>query len=159
MAKSKYNKKFEEEITLFIAKANKNMDEVRTLAVLQLFNNITDDTPLWVEGSPLRGQVKWNWRLSIGSFPTNVLKGTDITGKQTKDRAYAQLRKYSGSEDIYISNSHPAIMSLEYGRYPSPSKSGRTVGGFSTQAPAGIARVNVLAWNTIVPMVAKQVNR
>lgn len=156
---SKYNKKFEQEIAFFVNKANKNMQQVKTLAVFQLFSNLTDDTPLWVEGSKIRGQVKWNWLISIGTPNIRALKGTDVSGKKTKDRAYQQLMKAVGHEDIYISNSHPAILLLEYGGYPSPSKSGRTVGGFSTQAPNGIARKNVMQWNEIVPSVAKIVNR
>lgn len=156
---SKYNKKFEQEIAFFVTKTTDNMKKVKRLAVFQLFSNLVDDTPLWVEGSKIRGQVKWNWLISIGAPNIKTLKGTDAEGQKTKDRAYKQLRKAVGDEDIYISNAHPAILMLEYGRYPSPSKSGRTVGGFSTQAVGGIARKNIMEWNTIVPMVAKQVDR
>ena len=155
---SKYNKKFEEQIAYFINKANKNMEEVRALAVFQLFSNIVDDTPLWIAGSKIRGQVKWNWRISIGTYPSNALKGVDPSGKQTKDRGYAQLKKFTGSEDIYISNSHPAIMLLEFGGYE-PTESDRVTGGFSKQAPAGIARVNAQMWTQNVTNSAKIVNR
>lgn len=156
---SKYNKKFEKDIELFINKTHLNMKRVRVLAVYQLFQNIVEDTPLYVEGYPKRGQTKWNWVISIGQPNLRFLKGTDVSGKKTLERGYSQLMTVVGYEDIYISNSVPWIMMLEKGGYPSPSKSGRTVGGFSTQAPNGIGKINVMQWNTIVPMVAKQVNR
>jgi lysozyme family protein len=44
---------------------------------------------------------------------------------------------------MYLTNSLPYAMTIEYGGYPNPPKNptGKTIGGFSTQAPAGVVRV------------------
>jgi len=160
MAKSKYNKKFEKDISFFINKTNTNITKVKALAIYDLFSNVVDDTPLYIKGYSGRGNVKYNWTISVGTLNPKYLMGTDVGGSRTKERGYAQLMKLTdGSvETVYIHNSHPAILKLEYGGYPTPSKTGRTSGGFSTQAPQGILRVNALQWNVYVPSAVKTVN-
>ena len=150
------NRQFLKDMDAFIMKANRNMQKVKQLAIFELFSMITDQTPLWVKGSPKRGNTKYNWLISVGTMKPQVLKGRDVGGNKTKERAYAQLMKATGDEDVYIHNSVPWIFHLEYGLYPSPSKSGRTVGGFSTQAPSGIVRTQVMMWNQIVPEVVRK---
>ncbi len=145
---SKYNKKFENEMTIFIEKAKKNMDTVKMLAVYQLCCEIIDLTPKWYKDA---GTTKWNWTVSVGAPDTRVLTGKDPQGTQRKKQIYSKLKTISempGEEDIYIANSVPWIRSLEYGGYPSPVKKGsynsklkkyeqRSEGGFSKQAPVG----------------------
>jgi len=45
---------------------------------------------------------------------------------------------------------------LEYGLYPNPPKhpTGKTVGGYSTQAPAGMVRISVAEFGGIANEVA-----
>jgi hypothetical protein len=168
---TKKNYKFVQEIQFFIDKTSKKMDTVKKLAIFQLFSDIVDDTPIWFLGTKITGNAKWNWQISIGSFNPRVLKGTESrTGKKTKDRAYAKLMKMVGDEDIYIHNSVPQIMRLEYGGYTkSPvlgsrnPKTGeyeiRTSGGFSKQSPLGMVRINVLQWNVTVNNATKVVSK
>jgi hypothetical protein len=107
-----------------------------------------------VAGYPKRGQTKWNWLVSVGTISPRVLSGTDVGGDKSKARAYSELQKVVGNEDIYIHNSVPWIRKLEYGGYE-PAESDRVSGGFSKQAPGGFMRINVLQWNQIVDTSVK----
>jgi hypothetical protein len=48
-------------------------------------------------------------------------------------------------QTFYMANSLPYARTVEYGKYPNPPKNptGKTVNGFSRQAPAGMARIAV----------------
>jgi hypothetical protein len=169
---SKYNKKFEAQMTTFIEKAKNNMDTVKMLSIYELFCNVVDRTPRWIAGQDA-GNAKWNWTVSVGSPDTRHLKGLDPNGTARKKQAYTKLASISnmpGEEDIYISNSTPYIMKLEYGEYPkrvkrgsyNPKKKGyeiRSQSGFSKQAPVGMARISSLEWSAYVADKTKTVNR
>ena len=65
----------------------------------------------------------------------------------------------SGDESIYISNNLPYIATLEYGGYPNPPKSGsgKTVNGFSKQAPKGMVGVTLANTDAIFLASVKEV--
>lgn len=161
MATSKYNKKFEVQMSYFINKTNKAITEVKRLAIFELFSTIVDRTPLWIQGRPHTGTAKWNWMISIGNPRMRALKGTDPSGEKTKARGYEQLKKLSDlDEDVYIENSAPYIFLLEDGGYPVPAApNSRTSGGFSKQAPQGMAKISALEWNIFIPMAVKQARK
>ena len=54
--------------------------------------------------------------------------------------AIAQARL---SDTIVIATDKPYAPMLEYGLYPSPSKTGKTQRGYSVQAPQGMIRISV----------------
>lgn len=158
MAKS--NVSFSQEITSFVNKTNTKLTLVKRLSIYNLFAMVVDRTPKWVDGHPHTGTAKWNWKVSIGSLRNSVFSGRDPEGSKTKDRGYNELQAVDDKdEDVYIENSVPYIFKLEEGGYPDPSmaKNPRTVGGFSTQAPEGIARVSALEWNMDVEDAVREV--
>lgn len=110
-------------------------DKVRTKTVA-LFTRIINRTPVFT------GCARANWNVSIGqpnfSFDRN---------ERSINRALAEVTKvysYPSGSVAYLSNGAPYIRLLEYGGYPTPRKpTGRTVGGYSSQAPAGMVRVSI----------------
>lgn len=50
-----------------------------------------------------------------------------------------------GDESLFISNNLPYITTLEYGGYPNPPKkgTGKTINGYSKQAPNGMVGVTL----------------
>ena len=50
---------------------------------------------------------------------------------------------------ISLSNNLPYIRHLEYGLYSQNSKTGKTVNGFSTQAPNGMFRISVAQFERV----------
>lgn len=54
-----------------------------------------------------------------------------------------KIKEAKGDETIYISNNLPYICMLEYGGYSKESKTGKTVNGFSKQAPNGMVGVTM----------------
>lgn len=97
-----------------------------------------------VEGTPVdTGRARNNWFLSIGA-PS----GATTTSKSKGLGAIRQLRTMPQrvlGRKIFYTNNLPYIGTLEYGGYPqSPkSKTGKSSGGFSKQAPKGWVRSTI----------------
>ncbi len=58
---------------------------------------------------------------------------------------------------MYITNALPYAATLEYGGYPNPPKNptGKTVGGYSVQAPQGMFRIAAIRYNEFVQKAIK----
>ena len=103
----------------------------------ELFTKIVMRTPVD------SGKARANWNVSRGRANYSFTEKTDV------GRALAQVNKVLtmpvGSV-VYLANGVPYIRLLEYGGYPKNPKepTGKTVGGFSSQAPAGMVRISVL---------------
>jgi len=154
------NSSFSKEVHLFINKTNTKITLIKRLAIYNLFSNIVDRTPKWIDGHPHSGTAKWNWKISIGALRNSVLKGKDPEGSRTKDRGFRELKEMTDEDqDIYIENAVPYIFLLEEGGYPDPSTASnpRTIGGFSTQAPEGMLRISAMEWNMDVDTATKEV--
>lgn len=89
------------------------------------------------------GRARQNWLVTLngGSLAYNpdAAKGGRVLveGQRVIDNA-------KGDEKIIIQNNAPYIGKLEYGGYGPNSPSGKTVGGFSKQAPRGMVGVTML---------------
>lgn len=82
------------------------------------------------------GQLRASWTCKIGSMPS-AFNGDDTAAAQFKL-----------GDTFYIATDKVYAPMLEYGLYPQPG-GGKTVNGFSTQAPQGMVRISVqetIAW-------------
>jgi len=131
-------------------------DEVARRSFIILMDKIISETPI-DETDPDDVTARGDWNAEAGSEPSEVHRN-DRSGEAAKAavRAAAASWKPSEGESVFASLYSEYAQMLEYGQYPSPSKTGRTVGGFSSQAVAGFVRVNALTWDTIVASEARK---
>ena len=108
--------------------------EVRKNYAFALYSSIVKKTPVDT------GRARANWNVSVGSPDLSTTEDTRKTPK-SKDK----MPDPNGDESIFISNNLPYITKLEYGGYPNPPKkgSGKTVNGYSKQAPEGMVGVTL----------------
>lgn len=102
------------------------------LAQTQGFRKIALDTLNKVQKkTPVdSGALRRSWTVALNAVPSNY-DGSQI--------AIAQARL---SDTIVIATDKPYAPMLEYGLYPSPSKTGKTRRGYSVQAPQGMIRIS-----------------
>ena len=96
------------------------------------------------QGRYREGHARANWSVTIGSPIEYDIKGVDKLGAATIKKGKAALR--GAGNTYWLSNAahndgHPYIMDLEY--------------GWSSQAPAGFARITVAEW----PMIVAEADR
>ena len=110
------------------------IDEVRNTYAFTLYSSIVKKTPVDT------GRARANWNVSVGHEDTST---TDETRRSPKSES--SLPKAKGDKSIFISNNLPYITTLEYGGYPNPPKKdgGKTVNGYSKQAPEGMVGVTL----------------
>lgn len=103
----------------------------------ELFTKIVKRTPVHT------GRARDNWNVSRGranySYNPTPPEGR---GLSEVNKVWAM----PAGSSVFLANGTPYISLLEYGGYPNPPEeyTGRTVGGFSSQAPAGMVRISVL---------------
>lgn len=118
-------------------KQKSDMLDVKRTFALVLFTKVVQRTPVD------SGAHRQNWLVTINqeSFEYNpgLQKGGRVlsTGKSQIDKARA-------GDKIILQNNGPAITTLEYGGYGPNSPTGKTVGGFSKQAPRGMVGITML---------------
>lgn len=85
-----------------------------------------------------------NWYASNRSVPQRSTTQADPSGNNSIARVDAALERWKLGQSFYLANNLPYAAVVEYGRYPNPPKNptGKTVNGFSKQAPAGMVRIN-----------------
>ena len=110
-----------------------NFVDSALLAQTQGFRKIALDTLNKVQKkTPVdSGALRRSWTVALNAVPSNY-DGSQI--------AIAQARL---SDTIVIATDKPYAPMLEYGLYPSPSKTRKTRRGYSVQAPQGMIRISV----------------
>ena len=110
------------------------IQDVRKNYAFALYSSIVRKTPVDT------GRARANWNISVGHEDTTV---TEDTRKSPK--TISQMPEPKGDESIFISNNLPYITMLEYGGYPNPPKKdgGKTINGYSRQAPNGMVGVTL----------------
>ena len=131
------------DIRKFAEKAKANTDEVIAGTCLDLSRRVILRTPVD------SGQARWNWQGSIGAPKVNELKGNDKGGFKRIGQLVNVTDKASGNV-FFLTNNMPHINKLEFGGYPANSPTGKTSGGYSTQAPAGMVRITIREFNQVV---------
>lgn len=129
--------KFSDAVLGFTQEAEQAVIDARIDIQYRVGKSLVNMTPL---GEVDAGRAKAGWQASKGSGITTAKNGRDPSGYETIGAIRAQCFGEDGT--LYYTNNEPYINMLEYGGY---SGNGRrtTAAGFSTQAPAGMARVTV----------------
>ncbi len=125
---------FPSDIEKIAKKLNQSIESTVRATALELFGSIIVGTPV------LTGRAKGNWQTSINEPITSVIDRAGDT------EAIAELKNVAGGsiagKILWLSNNLPYIRRLEFD-------------GHSSQAPAGMVRINVSRINSIVSNAAK----
>ena len=126
-------------------KQKSDMLDVKRTFALMLFTKVVQRTPVD------SGAHRQNWLVTINQESFEYDPSLQ-DGKS--DRVNAQARsKVLGSkpgDTIILQNNGPAIRKLEYGGYGPNSPTGKTVGGFSKQAPRGMVGITMLEAGAVI---------
>ena len=125
-----------------------NIKEIRRHYAFLLYGSIVEKTPVDT------GRARGNWTITLDQPTTTTSDRTTPQFTSVK-----QTPKPEGDEEIFISNNLPYIAKLEYGGFPNPPKKdgGKTVGGYSRQAPEGMVGVTMANNKAIVETAVRSV--
>ena len=141
---------FSLDIRKFAEKAAANTNDVIAGTCLDLSRRIILRTPVDT------GQARWGWIPTIGTPSSSKTDGSDKSGAKRINEVSVTSANAPGNI-FFLTNNMPYINKLEYGGYPSPSPTGKTASGYSTQAPSGMVRVTIREFNQIVDKQAAEV--
>ena len=132
------------DLNKYAKKKKVEIKKVRKNYAFALYSSIVKKTPVDT------GRARGNWNITVGHDDTLPKENTVPQFKSVEE-----VPKVEGDETIYISNNLPYITKLEYGGYPNPPKkgSGKTINGYSKQAPEGMVGVT---WIHLQPNTVKQ---
>lgn len=147
---------FSDSMRAFADAKGAELDKVVRKTVFDLSANVLKLSPVDT------GRFRANWQYGFGVQPEGTLEATDRSsgGQQTAARIAGQVTQGAGVH--YLVNNLPYAEVIEYGYYPDPPEHGtyvprgkskygitgpgwvqRSEGGFSRQAPYGVARISV----------------
>jgi len=107
----------------FAEKAAANVSQVVRKVSLSAMTDVVLRSPVDT------GRFRANWNTSIGGMDASTASPPDKSGQAAIARGTAHLATADGLQDIFITNSLPYAIPLEYGH--------------SKQAPAGMVRITV----------------
>lgn len=133
----------------FAKKAPDKAHTVVSKVCISLLRNVVLQTPvgnpsLWQSPPPagyVGGRLRSNWNTGFGAVNRDE-HGPDKSGRGSIGRGTLALLQRPAEKDVYITNSLPYAIPVEYGH--------------STQAPAGMLRVTISQFNGLVTDVAKK---
>jgi len=138
---------FSRQIKRFAKKAGKNMDNVVRMSFIELSTRIVRRSPVgdptkWKGNAPkgyTGGRFRANWQAGVNRKPSGEVNSTNMASSTASISAAARAKARS----YYLMNNLPYATSLE--------------NGHSRQAPAGIVKLAVAEWESIVKLTAKLV--
>jgi hypothetical protein len=94
------------------------------------------------------GRARNNWFLTVGSASGSSGREGDKAGNGSLS-SLDGMPSWILNKKIFLTNNMPYIETLEYGRYPTPSKGKKTSGGYSNQlrpfkSPKGWVRATLI---------------
>ncbi|MBN8502804.1 MAG: hypothetical protein J0M19_16925 [Sphingomonadales bacterium] len=134
-----------------IEKAKESPEQVVRKVGLDIAESLIEKSPvgdptLWKNDPPpgyVGGRFKANWNCAFGRIDTLTTPSTDKGGEKTKNRIRIQLNGWQGGQDIFLTNSLPYAIPLEYGH--------------SKQAPLGMVRLTVTQFQTFIDKAVREV--
>lgn len=130
---------FSLQLGAFIEKAQGNVDLVVRKSALQVAQSVIMKSPVDT------GRFRANWNVAFGKIDPLITPSTDKTGNVATNRIRIQLNGWNvESGDIFLTNSLPYAIPLEYGHS-------------QAQAPRGMVRITVAEWNGYVAQAANEV--
>ena len=137
---------FLKQVSEFATKAKISNERVMRGATIKLFSSV-------IMASPVdSGRFRANWQLS-GSAPASGVTSGNDTGGATASSVAQEVASSAQWQEFTLANNLPYAAKLEFGGYPGDGP--KTAGGFSTQAPRGMVRVNVARFDAIVEQMAR----
>lgn len=152
---------FHEQIVKFDEKAMEKLNTTRNRAATTLFANIVKMTPVD------EGRAKGNWQFSVNQPAGGTLETVDKNGSPTIAKITQGIATSDNADTLILTNNLPYIHALEFGLYPNPPKRGswdkrqkawviKSQGGYSKKAPAGMVRINIDKFNSIIQAEARK---
>jgi hypothetical protein len=139
-------KKWAEQAGLDLAKAKRG-------AALTVFKTVIIATPVgkaseWErpESAPdgyVGGRLRGNWQATLNAPASAELDVIDAAGTLTIKLMEEIVNSAAGDDTIYLTNNVPYAYRIEFGSH-------------SKQAPSGMVRTSILAWNNAVDEAAKK---
>lgn len=108
-------------------------------------SDIARTIPLAAGADYVGCRFRANWQIGISVINTASSREPDATGESAMQAGSAKMDTWSPGKTIYISNSLPYAMRLEY--------------GWSTQAPGGMVRLTQQRFNTILDANIKAITK
>lgn len=149
---------FERQIKEMLAREQERQERVFGAAVLELQRMVVSGTH-GLPGTPRdTGQAASNWFVEADGTSGRI---SDDTATRNLGEASAVVVTALGRRKppryFSLFNNLPYIRHLEYGLYPNPPKqpTGKTLNGYSVQAPQGMFRLACAKWGSIVKQVSK----
>lgn len=128
---------FADQVAAFERKAQDRIDMAFRKIALDLFTSVILKSPVDT------GRFRANWQVAIGAAPEGTLELEDKTGAATISKADAAVAGLNGGETTYLVNNLPYAERLE--------------DGYSGQAPAGMVRLTVQQYASLVERVGVEV--
>ncbi|HEY0860671.1 MAG TPA: hypothetical protein VGE19_07160 [Pseudoxanthomonas sp.] len=119
------------DIARFVEKAKAAPEQVVRKVGLDLASRVVLRSPVDT------GRFRANWNVAFGRVDTLTTPSTDKTGGKTLERVRVQINGWTPGQDIYLTNSLPYAIPLEYG-------------WSKKQAPQGMVRITVAEFQTFV---------
>lgn len=140
---------FTASLAAFAKKAPEQVRVVVRKASIDLLTATVYRTPvgnpdLWKSKPPkgyVGGRLRANWNVSLVAPDTTTTDAIDKDGGATVNRGSAEIGQADGIKDIWMMNSLPYAIPIEYGHS-------------GVQAPAGMVRVSVAEFQAFVDQAA-----
>lgn len=131
---------FSSDFAKFAKLTNSGLDETGRAIALEWFGSTVKSTPV------ATGRAKGSWQATIGSPASGDPERTEAAALSEINR---ETGRFSMGRVIYLTSNLVYIGKLEFGLYPGGGPK-TTADGFSTQAPAGMARTNAARIQSMV---------
>ena len=137
---------FSLDIKEFAEKTNRNVNDVKQAAAIELFGMIIKATPvgnpsLWKSPPPpgyVGGRLRGNWQASLNSPIKSATNTIDSGGSGTISEMTGVVNQSVVDDTIYISNSVPYAYRVEY------------LGWSRQQRPEGMVRVSMTRYQEAI---------
>lgn len=138
---------FTVDVKMWADKAGLDLVQAKRAAAIQIFSAVIMATPVgnasqWQRPSSappgyVGGRLRGNWQATLNAPAATKLDVIDAGGGLTINNAQAAIAGAVGDQKIYLTNNLPYASRIEFGAH-------------SKQAPSGMVRVSILAWNNAV---------
>ena len=130
---------FASDLRRFANLTSQKMETVVKASLVRIGTSIVVKSPVDT------GRFKSNWLASYGTADTTVSMSVDPSGQASINRLKISVQGLTFREHFYFTNSLPYAKGLEYGD--------------SMQAPSGMVRISVAAWENILADEIRKVAR
>ena len=148
---------FASDVDAIVKHALADVDSVFKNVAHDVAMRVINQTPVDIDMKVVKGKIipggttKNSWYSGVNKKPTGRgRRHANGTGMQAIAQAEAAIASLKVGDTFRMVNRKPYIEVLEFGGYPKAPKKGKgkTVNGYSTQAPQGIARISLIRAKT-----------